>query len=456
MIGENPLQLNIQRVHMQVIRQIGRGGFGDVDLVQDVSGNFYARKTFSVNQPGNFPADLAENVRKRFVREAEVQKALSHKNIMPVLSTNLAATPPSFLMPVADSSLDKDILANKNLHGQGILAVMDILAGLEELHSMGITHRDLKPQNVLRLNGGVPGVERYVISDFGLMSIKDTQLSVLTQTGMRMGSDYYTAPEIVADLRQASPQSDIYSIGCILHDMFGVGGRIPCNEVHDTGSYAEIILSCTRKDPKRRFQSVRDLRDAILSQGQLAGPTAQEPQVIDFINSLNSSGSIDLAMWDKIVDKVERLNLSPDAIALLRKIPLSRISELTATSPELARRFGLVYSAWVKQAVLSFDDCDGIANRLEAFLVLPDVNCGAEIRLALLMMGTSHNRWYVEKKFANHCAPSMPEGVAKRVAMEIRVMNKAACLAFSHLESSINIPRSSFHPLIVDTLGKVC
>ena len=130
MIAEDPLQINIQRTYMQVIRQIGRGGFGNVDLVQDISGKFYARKTFSVNQPGHFPTDLAENVRKRFVREAEVQRAVSHKNIMPVLSINLTAIPPSFLMPVADSSLDKDILVNKNLHGQGIIAIMDILAGL--------------------------------------------------------------------------------------------------------------------------------------------------------------------------------------------------------------------------------------------------------------------------------------------------------------------------------------
>lgn len=202
---------------MQVIKRIGSGGFGNVDLIQDPAGNQFARKTFSVNQPGNFGPALVENVKKRFIREADVQAALAHRNIMPVVQKELALDPPSFIMPLAASSLDRDMSVDRTLGGQAIHALMDILAGLEELHSYGITHRDLKPQNVLRLSSN--DGDRYVISDFGLMSIKDTQLSVLTQTGMRMGSDYYTAPEIVADLRMASPHrtstlSDAFCTTC--------------------------------------------------------------------------------------------------------------------------------------------------------------------------------------------------------------------------------------------------
>jgi serine/threonine protein kinase len=326
---------------MIIIKQIGRGGFGNVDLVQDKNGKQFARKTFSVNQPGHFPPELVENVKKRFIREANVQAALSHNNIMPIYETELVLEPPSFIMPVAISSLDDDIRLDKSLNGYAISAVMDILAGLEELHHMGITHRDLKPQNVLRLpsqNG-----HRYVISDFGLMSIKDTQLSVLTQTGMRMGSDYYTAPEIVADLRMASPRSDIYSVGCILHDLFKTVDRIPCNEIHDTGHYADIILCCTRRDPNRRFQSVSDLRDAILSVGQV-GLTTSEPQANDFISLLLSTDVIDPLNWERIVDKIERLYPSNDATALLSQISLNRISEVVTSAPVIASRLGIIYS----------------------------------------------------------------------------------------------------------------
>lgn len=438
---------------MRVISRIGHGGFGNVDLVEDPQGNRYARKTFSVNQPGNFPPTLVANVKKRFIREADVQAALAHKNIMPVLAKELHLDPPSFIMPLASSSLDKDIAADRSLGGHALRALMDILAGLEELHSCGITHRDLKPQNVLRIDA--VGDNRYVISDFGLMSIKDTQLSVLTQTGMRMGSDYYTAPEIVGDLRMASPASDIYSVGCILHDLFGTGARIPCNEIHDTGFYGDIIGICTRRDPKRRFATVSDLRDAILSLGAV-GQTATEQQVTDFMSLLSSSSPIDMAMWERIVSKVEHLYPASDARALLAVVSLQRINELIACSQQLAARLGVVYGIWAKENSFDFAVCDGIANRLEAFATVPDIACQAEAILALLFMGTSHNRWYVERKFAVLASPSMPLGVAKRVAMEMRVAGKRICTAIAHWEYSIKASRSSLHPQILDTINQVC
>lgn len=112
------------------IKRIGSGGFGNVDLVQDIeNGNYYAKKTFSINQPQPLPPELAENVKKRFIREASVQHRLIHKNIVPVLFKDLASNPPSFLMPVAASSLDKDIAQSRNLNGFFLRAIMDILSG---------------------------------------------------------------------------------------------------------------------------------------------------------------------------------------------------------------------------------------------------------------------------------------------------------------------------------------
>ena len=436
---------------MKAIRTIGQGGFGIVDLLQDENGNSFARKTFKFNQANSFSTEYVENIKKRFIREANVQAAIDHQNIVPVLQKDIANDPPFYIMPLADSSLADDIVKNKDLAGKGISAIMDILSGLEKLHSIGIIHRDLKPANVLNMKGS------YAISDFGLMSIKDTKISALTQTGMRMGSDYYTAPEIVADLRLASVQSDIYSVGCILHDMYGATTRIPCNEINDSGHFSDVILGCTRRDPTRRFRSVTQLRDAIVAHGPSSNISVNvEKQVKDYIDLLLSNANIDLNIWDKIIDKLESLGPSNDSKELLKITSLSRIEELIKVSPKSAARFGSIYSNWVKGGTFDFSNCDGVANRLEAFLAVDDISCQSDTLLALLLLGTSHNRWYVERKFFEHCSSKISENVAGRLSMEIRILGAEACSAIAHLENSIHISRQKFHPLLVSTLNLIC
>lgn len=439
---------------MQVITQIGRGGFGTVDEVVDPYGQHFARKTFSINQPGNFPQEMADNVKRRFIREANVQSALDHNNIVPVLYRDINADPPYFIMPLALSSLDKEIARSKNLNGCFLEAIMDILAGLEEIHSLGIYHRDLKPQNVLKL--GAASGYRYAIGDFGLMSINDTQLSMITYTGMRMGSDFYTAPEIVADLRKASARSDIYSVGCILHDFVGTGDRIPCNEISDDqSSFADIIRICTRRDPSRRFQSVSDLREAIL-EVDLNNEKPSTQEATDYVNLLDSESSINTSKWSEIISYIEQHFESRDVDVLFLKINMSRANEIIDLDSSLALSLALKYCEWAKSGSFDFSSCDGIANRLVAFFELDDITCKAEVLLALLFLGTNHNRWYVERRFMSLADASMPEELAKRLSLEVRVLGGAACRAFHHLEYSIGANIGTLHPTLARSIDRLC
>ena len=437
------------------VRRIGSGGFGNVDLVQDVlSGKQFARKTFSINQAQPLPPDLAENVKKRFIREANVQYRLTHKNIVPVLFKDLNSNPPSFLMPVAASSLDKDIAQSRNLNGLFLRAIMDILSGLEELHTLQIYHRDLKPQNVLRFDSSEGPY--YAISDFGLMSVKDTQISALTHTGMKMGSDYYTAPEIVSDLRKASIASDIYSLGCILHDFVGTDERIPCGEINnDSSAYAHILRGCTRRDPSRRFPSVAALRDAILS----IDPSTVihlSAEVGTYTTALDSDAGINVETWREIINFVEDNIGQENSKVIFQRLTLNRINEIIAHDTTLACRLGEAYGRWVADGVFSFEQCDGICTRLEQFLQLHDLNCKAEIIIAMLLMGTSHNRWYVERRFMSVAGHDMTPELAKRLALEMSILEGRMCAAVSHLQRSIGATPDMLHPELFAMIQRVC
>lgn len=440
--------------NLKVIRLIGQGGFGNVELVEDDAGSQFARKTFAQNQP--LDAALLANVLKRFAKEARIQGGISHPNIVPILGSDFSTNPPSYLMPVADSSLADDLGSDRTLGGTFIAAISDIIAGLEELHSMQISHRDLKPENVLRFKNrdGSDGAF-YAISDFGLISMKESRLSGLTKTGMRKGSDYYTAPEIAKDMRQASAQSDIYSLGCILHDMVGTEDRVPCAEIKEPGEFSAILRGCTRQDPSQRFKSVRAVLDAILSVDFAPqAPTSQES--INFIGALEADAPLDSDFWTRLADFLEGEASSVDVAAICARLGTERIDALCAASPEAGNRIGIILAQWVGSSTFNFDYCDALANRLEEFFDRTTFETKVECLMGLLAMGTSHNRWFVERKFERLCGPDMDENLAKRLAVQFRIGDQEVCHQITHLERSISFDRASLHPALVKALGDVC
>jgi hypothetical protein len=437
---------------LTVVERLGNGGFGNVDLVTDEAGRKFARKTFSVNQP--LPEELVPNVQKRFVREAELQLGMSHRNIVPITYAELDSDFPWYLMPVADSTLEKDIAQDKTLGGNFKVALADVIAGLEELHSMQMYHRDLKPQNVLRFTDPSSGQPFYAISDFGFVSLKDSRLSKLTVTGMAKGTDYYTPPEMTKNLSSASPQSDIYSLGCIIHDMVGIEDRVPCGEIHEDTEFGPLLLSCTRAKPARRFKSVSAVRDVLVSiDASVPKPATKE--AVSFADKLDEGG-LTRSEVTALAEFLEDNSESTDAVVLLRKLSIERINEAKAENPEDTKRIGMVFAEWVGSNAFDFDYCDVLANRLSAFMEGAPYDLQAECLIAMLRLGTSHNRWYVERRFVSGVGPQMEEGLAKRLAVEFRATGKAICDQIDHLERSISASRQSLHPVLVKALEETC
>jgi len=433
---------------VSVVKNIDKGGFGIVDEIVCDDGFVYARKTFSVNIPHD--ANLKENALQRFKREATYQESFTHRNIVPILYKNIDIESPYYIMPLAENTLKKLQLSSKD---EIIRMILDVMSGLELMHKKSYYHRDLKPGNILRFCEG--NDYYYAIGDFGLLSIDQTNITDLTPISMMKGSDHYTAPEIVANLSRSSIQSDIFSLGCLLHDYFGKSSRIPCQPINEDGAMGKIIANCTFKKPNRRFKSIEFLREALISISTHDLEIKSE-EGKKFVELIDSDNLLDFDDWENIIDFLSNdKNTEEDLKALFKKIDYKRIVELIDLDINLADSYGLLFSEWVRETYFIFDFCDVIGKRLDKLIENCSLNTKPQCIMALLFMGTSHNRFYVEELFYKWVKNTIDESLAERLAIELMSEGKIICYKINHIEISISVTRNNFHPKVLEAINKL-
>lgn len=431
---------------------LGRGGFGNVFTAYDEAGNEYAIKFFSQNQP--MSAELLANVRKRFVKEVRIQKSISHENIVPILDAWEGADI-SYLMPKATCSLADEIEKDKNeVASRYMQIISDIAAGLVHLHTMQIYHRDLKPQNILRFDLA-DGRTQYKISDFGLISLKESNLSNLTSTGMRKGSDAYTAPEITQKLSTAVPQTDVYSLGCILHDIVDDGVRVPCGVVKSETSFADIFAVATRTDPMGRFPTAKSFVDAVAA----VAFSADTPTIPAFEDTANAFGTVseeEPEFWGAVLGIVAK---GDEAVLryIFSKMTAQSFEKAILVSGEIGQQIYGAYCDWVaSRGDFPFDYCDVLCEQIRSCLSKVDFERRFRGCYAMLALGTSHNRWYVERCFMVALGPEIDDAFAARAAIEFRVLDKAICPKIAHLKKSIDADLGHLHPTVSQAINEIC
>lgn len=441
-------------MNYQYVEHIATGGFGKVEKVIGDDGNYYAMKTFQLDQK-MIDDGFEDNARRRFVYEAKYQAGITHKNVVPVTELFIDASPPYFIMPLAHNSLEKDAKSGHINGSNFMFPILDIISGLEEIHALDIYHRDLKPSNVLRFSD-LDGQDYYAIGDFGLMSITQrTGLTVLTSTAMAKNSDLYTAPEITQHLKNGSIASDIYSVGCIIHDFVSPGSRVPCNEIVDSSIYGDILATCTKIDPKRRFKSVTSLRDILstIDSEIIVAKTEIGIRVIEYLNRNpvhlveNEVEEIIDYLINSQEDRSERLN------ALLQ-IDLDHIKLIKDLS--VLKRFSSVYCEIIKSSGFQWNSCDALASRINFLIQDESISVQADGIMALLYMGTKHNRWYVERMFVSKVGPSIDDYLVRRLNIQFTVDDKELCASLGHLTYSIDFSYSDLHPTLYKTVKNIC
>lgn len=239
-----------------LVEPIGRGGMGSVWLARDrLLDRLVAVKFIAHAEP-----DAA--TRERFAIEARAAARLQHVNVVTVHRYGELAGRPYLVSEfIRGESLDK--LATPIAPGRALELGLALARGLAAAHRASIVHRDVKPGNaILTADGDVKLV------DFGLAQIGGADAEY--ERGTVAGTPRYLAPEVRAG-EPATPRADVFGLGCILYEL--VTGRPAIADargdhaplVGEPGAVVlgEVIERCLASDPRHRFASGEELREAL-------------------------------------------------------------------------------------------------------------------------------------------------------------------------------------------------
>ncbi len=278
---------------------IGQGGMSLVYRAVDIrTGHSVAVKILKSEY--NSDKEFLE----RFQREAQAASLMSHHNLVNLLDVGVEGEYRYLVLEYVNGNTLKDIIRQKGRinYQTAIQVTIRILSALQHAHDNGIIHRDIKPQNVLiHADGHVK------VADFGIARM--TGGATIGKGDTVVGSVHYSSPE-QATGSVVEATSDLYSTGVVMYEM--LTGRVPfvgdtpvavaMQHIQDTppsiadfapetpAAVVAVVMKAMEKDPKRRFQSAREMADALLKarNGQLdpasiqpapAHPPVQPPPV---------------------------------------------------------------------------------------------------------------------------------------------------------------------------------
>jgi len=428
---------------------LGEGGFSKVYRVTDEHGTSFALKEFSPQASAIKQVGI-DQLTKRFLREVRHQKAINHNNVVRIIDEQLKADPPFFIMEQALHTLEDKLREDNTLEGKPKQALFDILSGVEALHELDIVHRDLKPGNVLELINSDRST-RFAISDFGLITAINSDSTNLTGSGQGGGTQNYSAPELMGNFKRATPQADIYSFGAILHDIFGSKKRVPFTELSADGEIGRIISKCTKKQPRRRYSSITELREDLykaLSVEKIRFHSSDEEKII---NVLTDNAELTDEQWDDFFELIdENIDNQISNENIFRSLNNQHIINLSIGAPELFSSLGKDFLTFSQETTFSFDYCDVLANKIQIFYDHGGIELKSLSSIAMLLLGVRHNRWYVEEKFMKMVSHKIDPNLALRIKIEVESQDIDLEEKISHVEHSIDVDRNMIHPEILN------
>lgn len=227
----------------RVERELGAGGMATVFLAEDIKHG--RRVAIKVLRP-----ELAAAIGvERFLNEIRTTANLQHPHLLPLHDSGSAGGLLYYVMPfIPGESLRQRLRREKQLRvDDAVRIIREVASGLDYAHRHHVVHRDIKPENILLHDG------QALVADFGIALAADGDESQrMTGTGLILGTPAYMSPEQAMGEREITYRSDIYALGCVLHEM--LAGEPPF-----TGSTVQSVITRILADDPAPIGSIRKL-----------------------------------------------------------------------------------------------------------------------------------------------------------------------------------------------------
>jgi serine/threonine protein kinase/Tol biopolymer transport system component len=263
--------------HFRILEKLGEGGMGVVYKAEDTN----LKRTVALKfLPRGLEAHEPE--RARFLQEAQAASAINHANVCtiyeisqhedPAYADAPAGRQQFIVMEYVDGKTLRELIVNHQLSIDNCIGyAIQIGEALQEAHSKGIVHRDIKTDNIM-----VNSRNQIKVMDFGLAKLKGSLK--LTKTSSTVGTLAYMAPEQIEG-GEVDARSDIFSFGVVLYEM--LTGHLPFRGEHEaamvysivneepipvqkhlpeiSSEVVHILNRALEKDPEDRYQTVHDM-----------------------------------------------------------------------------------------------------------------------------------------------------------------------------------------------------
>jgi serine/threonine-protein kinase len=261
--------------HYTNLRKLGAGGMGEVYLAEDTK---LGRKVAVKILPEELARD--EEAKRRLLREARSAAAIDHPNVCTIYEVGEEGERPFVIMQYIEGETLAERISRAPLSLAECVDIgSQVASGIQEAHSRGVIHRDIKPLNIMITSRG-----QVKVLDFGLakpfMSDAEglTELQISRQ-GMIAGTTPYMSPEQLRG-EPLDGRSDIFSLGVVLYEM--AAGKRPFDRGSAAGTITAILTDppppltarelaplqrvidrCLSKERERRYQDAAELLEAL-------------------------------------------------------------------------------------------------------------------------------------------------------------------------------------------------